>query len=426
MNVNSVGGGMWSADKPARFDDGLLDLFRQRNYFGNLKRGRKFVTAKHSRVSFCVPPDLPGVHVQSDGEARYLFSPSGGKGELDMRRVMQIPVAIGPEFFGLEGTRDPMAVEGSMKWVEAQDCAPPMVDAAWLPATCSQHVEHCKAICQMYSFGGFMLRHGKAQFWQDSATQLKVSLEQSQDATTFILEGESCFGFLGAWKEAQEFRTRFEAWVAGDLIAEMNATEAEVRQVEMRASLYARGICARSQRVHMHFGMTAKSSRCCQCAKTTRNGGCRGCRRVFCSRCFEEHRGTAPNITWRYEDVRVAALRYSEPLSIDGAIDQMSDLELSSSVRPIHLKIWVKNEISEEHILSNPEGARSFLEELREEEESISRSGSNSDLDEAAASCGLSRQNSAPSEDGAASSDGHLEDAVAGTSDDIVIEWIES
>lgn len=104
MNVNSFGGGFWRASKPARFGDGLIDLFRQHCYIGNvLRRGRVYDTEKHPSATFFLPAQLPGVHCQIDGEARFLFHPQQRDAKLEFTRVMQIPVVLGPETQELPG-----------------------------------------------------------------------------------------------------------------------------------------------------------------------------------------------------------------------------------------------------------------------------------------------------------------------------------
>eukprot|EP00928_Gymnodinium_smaydae_P025751 TRINITY_DN20419_c0_g1_i1.p1 TRINITY_DN20419_c0_g1~~TRINITY_DN20419_c0_g1_i1.p1 ORF type:complete len:728 (-),score=157.86 TRINITY_DN20419_c0_g1_i1:71-2254(-) len=99
MNINSFGGGTWSCADPARLADGRADLFRQKKfvYVSNvLKRGMRFRTEKHEEMTFHVPPTLPGVVCQCDGEAFYFFSPNGQPMEFSFRRAMQIPVVLGP------------------------------------------------------------------------------------------------------------------------------------------------------------------------------------------------------------------------------------------------------------------------------------------------------------------------------------------
>jgi len=270
--------------------------------------------------------------------------------------------------------------------VEAQDWEAPMVDAAWLPATCAAHLENCKAQCILYDFGGFCVRDGRARFWQGTAPQLKAALVESEGATTYAWNGAGGFCFVGAGTEALEFKTRFEAWVTGQLISEINASAEEVKEVEERASIFAQGVCARSQRVYTDFGMTVKSQRCAVCSRRCANKGCTGCRRFFCWSCFFQHRGTAPNIKWRYEDISIAPFRsvaaanhfrYSDLLSLDAAIEQMWGLEKSSIVRPIHLYVLVRDLHRQDHVGDNPTAARNFLEDLKAED---AMSSSNPDL----------------------------------------------
>eukprot|EP00927_Polykrikos_kofoidii_P021276 TRINITY_DN20189_c0_g1_i2.p1 TRINITY_DN20189_c0_g1~~TRINITY_DN20189_c0_g1_i2.p1 ORF type:complete len:709 (-),score=122.81 TRINITY_DN20189_c0_g1_i2:9-2135(-) len=99
MNINSFGGGLWKAVDPARFADGLIDCFRQKRYIKNvLRRGLRFRTEKHERATFRIPARLPGVFCQYDGETRFIFQRDEGlEAMFHVRRVMQIPVVLGPE-----------------------------------------------------------------------------------------------------------------------------------------------------------------------------------------------------------------------------------------------------------------------------------------------------------------------------------------
>jgi len=382
MNIDSISGGMWSAQRPSSFNDGLVDLFRQRNYFGNLKRGCRFDTEKHSLVHFNIPVELPGVHCQSDGESRFLFNPDCGEVDLEVRRVMQIPVVIRQDFEDFPGAETPVNLQDNMHWTEVQNYGAPLTDCPWLPAASQEHLENCKAQCIFYGFAGFCVRDGRAQFWEGSPPAFKAALVESSGTTShvcdYVRDGPQSFCFVGAGPKALEFRRRFQAWLAGELVAEMNATEEEVERIEDRANKYAQGICSRSQRVFMKFGKSVKIHICALCAKVTYNKGCRGCRRIFCEACFKkEHRGTAPNITWRYEDagfevarslVHHNPLRYSELLSIDGAIHEMLSQERLNNVRPIRLFVWVNDEKDQEHVINSPQAACQWLQQLCEEQ----------------------------------------------------------
>jgi len=96
MNINSYSGGIFAASDPARFADGKLDLFRQKNLArATLKRGLRWRTEKTPTCRFHIPPSLPGSFCQYDGEARFVFSPSGEGVDFSVRCVMRIPVIIG-------------------------------------------------------------------------------------------------------------------------------------------------------------------------------------------------------------------------------------------------------------------------------------------------------------------------------------------
>jgi len=249
-----------------------------------------------------------------------------------------------------------------------------------------QRGEHCCRTCEK--------NHGKAHGSGCDLSREKRNLNH-KGTTSYIWEGADTFCFTGAGSEAKEFRERFDAWVTGALTAELNGTAEQVEAVERRASRYAQGVCERSQRTWMDFGPTIKSTVCASCAKSIANKGCRGCRKTFCHPCFQRHRGTSANVTWRYDDAGLVkalanmnSMRYSAMLSVDDAINQMvveqSSAESSGKVRPIHLYIWViqnkKEKEEQEHKCSSPQEARIWLEEFRDSDRLLAETNVSSGL----------------------------------------------
>jgi hypothetical protein len=85
--------------KPVRFDDGFMDLFRQRPPRTNLKTGSVLQTDKRRSATFHFDPaDSKGVGVfmQYDGEGRFVFHPEHKPWRMDVHQVLRIPVVIGP------------------------------------------------------------------------------------------------------------------------------------------------------------------------------------------------------------------------------------------------------------------------------------------------------------------------------------------
>lgn len=80
-----------------KFNDGLLDMYRMRlkSYLKN--PGKKMQTDKRKdmALTFEAAPGK-GIFVQYDGEARFAFSPTGEAFRIYIRKVLNIPVVIGP------------------------------------------------------------------------------------------------------------------------------------------------------------------------------------------------------------------------------------------------------------------------------------------------------------------------------------------
>lgn len=368
MNINSMSGGIWSAKDAALPDDGRLDLYRQRNYLKNvLRRGNRYKTEKHERAVIAVPGHLPGVHFQFDGEARFLFHPEGKDFEMEVMRVMQIPVVLGP------GVPASCRRKTGPSWVELQGQDADLPDAAFIPAVCLQE---CRDLCARHGLGGFCVRDGRAHFRAGAPSELLGRLVPCEGATFHLRDGAdaAAFRFVGIGREdVADFRERLEAWASGQLVAEVNASASEIAELQVRSDAHARGVCRRSRRVHHDFGVDLCLNQCTSCGGACSNHGCRGCCRRFCGRCFPGHLGTAPNVEWMYGDAglisvlaRSNRLRWSSRLCLDDAISEMDAMAVA---RPIRVKLFASGTGDDERVLESAKGATAWLAELRDRDE---------------------------------------------------------
>jgi len=366
MNINSFGGGMWSADDPALYDDGRVDLFRQRDFFGNfMARGLRHQTRKHTRAFFQVPKEVPGIHCQVDGEARFVFHPGGKDFTLDVRRVMQIPVVIGPD-----GDR---AVGSSAGWVVVMDHDAGKKDAAFIPAA---SIEECKQLCIRHGFGGFCVHNGKAYFRAEAASELKKHLFFRRDATFYIRDervNEAAFSFVGGEEKVRAFRRQLRRWVTGGLAAEFNASPEELKDLQRRTAAWAQGVCQRSRRIAIDLGSSVTSNICSICGSWCKNRGCKGCHRTFCGSCLDRHVRSAPAAWWMYADTGVTMgaispklnpVRWSSKFCLD---DIITDIKTTSVPgRPITISISAKGGEDTEKTLSSGQEACGWLRSFRE------------------------------------------------------------
>lgn len=91
---------MFSAKDPAKFNDGKLDMYRMKmttplrspdlTFQSDKKEGEISLTFEGGRGK--------GVFFQWDGEARFAFSPSGEKFDINLRKIVNIPVVLGPGY----------------------------------------------------------------------------------------------------------------------------------------------------------------------------------------------------------------------------------------------------------------------------------------------------------------------------------------
>lgn len=105
----------------ARFNDGMIDMYRFRLKSVLKNPGFEMQTDKKKNVtlSFGLPRGK-GIFFQYDGEARFAFSPSGQEFSMLIRRVLSIPVVLGPHYkapprpkCSSDGARGGGAVRGS-------------------------------------------------------------------------------------------------------------------------------------------------------------------------------------------------------------------------------------------------------------------------------------------------------------------------
>jgi len=82
---------------PVEFDDGFMDLFRQRQPATMFKTGTILQTDKRKAAIFeFEPAPGHGIFMQYDGEGRFVFQPDGKGWRMDAHQVLQIPVVLGP------------------------------------------------------------------------------------------------------------------------------------------------------------------------------------------------------------------------------------------------------------------------------------------------------------------------------------------
>jgi len=83
--------------RPVKFNDGLLDMYRMRfkSYFKNPGPNMQTDKRKDMTLTFEAAPGK-GIFVQYDGEARFVFNPTGEQFNIFIRKVLNIPVVMGP------------------------------------------------------------------------------------------------------------------------------------------------------------------------------------------------------------------------------------------------------------------------------------------------------------------------------------------
>jgi diacylglycerol kinase family enzyme len=96
----SVFGRLFTSREPAKFNDGKMDMYRAK--FGSLLRnpGLKYQTDKKDEGLTLTYSGGKGkgVFFQWDGESRFAFSPSGQPFHIHIRKILSIPVVLGPKY----------------------------------------------------------------------------------------------------------------------------------------------------------------------------------------------------------------------------------------------------------------------------------------------------------------------------------------
>uniref|UniRef100_A0A7S2ILJ2 Uncharacterized protein n=1 Tax=Zooxanthella nutricula TaxID=1333877 RepID=A0A7S2ILJ2_9DINO len=112
LNINWQGGMAHGADRgptfapcgdarePAKFNDGKVDMYRMK-YTSPLRMGG--MTRKTDKQEGPMSVSYSGgrgkgVFFQWDGEARFAFSPTGEPFSIDVRKILNLPVVLGPGY----------------------------------------------------------------------------------------------------------------------------------------------------------------------------------------------------------------------------------------------------------------------------------------------------------------------------------------
>lgn len=84
--------------KPVMFNDGKIDMFRWKfaSFFKNPGTTMQTDKKEDMLLSFSSNSAHKGVFFQWDGESRFAFSPSGADFQIYIRKVLSVPVVIGP------------------------------------------------------------------------------------------------------------------------------------------------------------------------------------------------------------------------------------------------------------------------------------------------------------------------------------------
>uniref|UniRef100_A0A7S2IL92 DAGKc domain-containing protein n=1 Tax=Zooxanthella nutricula TaxID=1333877 RepID=A0A7S2IL92_9DINO len=91
---------MWAAREPAKFNDGQVDMYRMKLSSPLRMLGTKYQTDKRTGpvTISCAGGSGQGVFFQWDGEARFAFSPTGEPFSIDVRKILNLPVVLGPGY----------------------------------------------------------------------------------------------------------------------------------------------------------------------------------------------------------------------------------------------------------------------------------------------------------------------------------------
>jgi len=253
-------------------------------------------------------------------------------------------------------------------------------DVAFIPAA---SLDECKDLCKRHDFGGFFVTKGRAYFRADKGKALKSKLSGKTDCCAYIRDEKAQdmrFRFTTSEKgEKEMLLKRLYDWVSGRLTLELNANKEEVEDLQWRSHQYAQGICARSRRAYGSFRVAKNKgmgdggiitfNQCATCSASSGNCGCIGCRRPFCLKCFAIHKGTAPGVTWMFQDAWLRAFTASPELCLEDAQDKMSELMETNPDRPICIRIIVEGKQIREESFDSALSAYDFLFEYQQEDQ---------------------------------------------------------
>lgn len=95
-----VCGRICSTREPAKFNDGKVDMYRLRFRSGLKNPGMNIQTDKRDNgMTLEFNGDRgTGIFFQWDGEARFAFSPTGQPFHINVRKILNIPVVLGPHY----------------------------------------------------------------------------------------------------------------------------------------------------------------------------------------------------------------------------------------------------------------------------------------------------------------------------------------
>ncbi|CAJ1374443.1 unnamed protein product [Effrenium voratum] len=93
-------GRMCSSREPARFNDGMMDMYRGKFKSVLKNPGLVYQTDKREEgLTLTYSGEKgTGVFFQWDGESRFAFSPTGEEFQIHVRQMMNIPVVLGPNY----------------------------------------------------------------------------------------------------------------------------------------------------------------------------------------------------------------------------------------------------------------------------------------------------------------------------------------
>lgn len=93
-------GRLCSSREPAKFNDGEVDMYRLKLKSAIKSPGLNIQTDKRQGGMTLIHEGSrgKGVFFQWDGEARFAFSPSGDPFHIDVRKILNIPVVLGPKY----------------------------------------------------------------------------------------------------------------------------------------------------------------------------------------------------------------------------------------------------------------------------------------------------------------------------------------